>query len=108
MGRIRGTVEEAESLAFRKQFYTLICAIDNPLAVAAVAQSRNLVSKDVVERMLVQTLTIQEKATSLLWCIDSRIPTCQRSFHEFVRVLKTQTNLIQVAESLQMEFCELY
>jgi len=98
----------AESLAFRKQFYTLISAINDPLAVAAVAHSRNLVSKYVVDRMFVQTLTIPEKATSLLWCIGSRISTCQRSFHEFVRVLKTQTNLIQVAESLQMEFCKLY
>ena len=98
----------AESLAFRKQFYTLINAIDNPLAVAAAAYSRNLVSQDVLDGMLVQTRTTSEKATILLRCMESRISTSQKSFHEFVRVLKTQTNLIEVAENLQMEFCEFY
>ena len=98
----------AESLAFRKQFYTLINAIDNPLAVAAAAYSRNLVSQDVLDGMLVQTRTTSEKATILLRCMESRISTCQKSFHEFVRVLKTQTNLINVAENLQVEFGEFY
>lgn len=96
----------AESRAFRKKFSTLISAIDNPLAVAVEAYSRDLVSKDVVDRMLVQTLTTAEKATFLLSCMESRISTYQESFHEFVRVLKTQTNLLNVAENLQMEFCE--
>ena len=98
----------AESQAFRKKFSTLVSAIDNPLAVAVEAYSRDLVSKDILDRILVQTLTTSEKATILLCCVESRISTCHKSFHEFVRVLKTQTNLIEVAETLQMEFCEFY
>ena len=98
----------AESQAFKKKFSTLVNAINNPLAVAVEAYSRDLVSKDILDRILLQTLTASEKATVLLCCVESRISTCQRSFHEFVRVLKTQTNLIEVAETLQMEFCEFY
>ena len=40
--------------------------------------------------------------------LQSHVSTDQQSFHEFVRVLKTQTNLVQTAENLQMDYCKLY
>jgi len=101
-------VASAESRVFRKKFSTLISAIDNPLAVTAEAYPRDLVSKDVLDRMLVPSLTTAEKATFLLSCMESHISTYQKSFHEFARVLKTQANLLDVAENLQVEFCEFY
>ena len=98
----------AESRAFQSQFSTLISAIDNPLTTAAEAYSRDLISRDIVAKMLVSTLTTKEKAAMLLTSVESRVSTNQQSFHEFVRVLKTQTNLVQTAENLQMEYCEFH
>ena len=98
----------AESRAFQSQFSTLISAIDNPLTIAAEAYSRDLISRDVMDKMLVSTLTAKEKAAILLTSVESHISSNQQSFHEFVRVLKTQTNLVQTAENLQMECCEFH
>lgn len=100
-------MESAEYHAFRKQFGTLCGVIDNPMAVATEAYTRDMVSIDVVNSMHLPTKTTKEKANYLLCCMASRISTCPESFHEFVRVLKTQKNLIAVAENLQMEYCEL-
>ena len=98
----------AESRAFKSQFSTLLSVIDNPLTIAAEAYSRDLISRDVVDKMLVSTLTAKEKAAILLTSVESHIATNKQSFHEFVRVLKTQTNLVQTAENLQMDYCKLY
>ena len=98
----------AESQAFKSQFSTLLSVIDNPLTIAAEAYSRNLISRDVMDKMLVSTLTAREKAAILLTSVESQVSTNQQSFHEFVRVLKTQTNLVQTAEILQMECCEFH
>jgi len=98
----------AESQAFKGQFSTLLSVIDNPLTIAAEAYSRNLISRDVMDKMLVSSLTAREKAAILLTSVESHVSTDQQSFHEFVRVLKTQTNLIQTAENLQMECCEFH
>ena len=102
------TMATAESRAFKSQFSTLLSVIDNPLTIAAEAYSRDLISRDVVDKMLVSTLTAKEKAAILLTSVESHIATNKQSFHEFVRVLKTQTNLVQTAENLQMDYCKLY
>lgn len=99
-------MESAEYRTFRKQFSTLCSVIDNPLAVATDAYSRDMISIDVVNSMHLPTKTTPEKANYLLCCLAGRISTCPESFHEFVRVLKTQKNLVAVAENLQMEYCE--
>ena len=98
----------AESQVFRRQFSILISAIDDPLSIAVEAYARCLVSKDVRDKMLIPSLTAKEKAVVLLTSVESNISTNQQSFHEFVRVLKTQTNLVQTAENLQMEYCKFY
>ena len=102
------TMASAESRAFKSQFSTLLSVIDNPLTIAAEAYSRDLIFRDVMDKMLVSTLTAKEKAAILLTSVESHIATNQQSFHEFVRVLKTQTNLVQTAENLQMDYCKLY
>ena len=104
-GKVMAT---AESQAFRRQFSILINAIDDPLSIAVEAYSRCLVSKDVRDKMLISSMTAKEKAVVLLTSVESSISTNQQSFHEFVRVLKTQTNLVQTAENLQMEYCKCY
>lgn len=104
-GKVMAT---AESQAFRRQFSILINAIDDPLSIAVEAYSRCLVSKDVRDKMLISSLTAKEKAVVLLTSVESNISTNQQSFHEFVCVLKTQTNLVQTAENLQVEYCKCY
>ena len=98
----------AESQAFKSQFSTLLSVIDNPLTIAAEAYSRDLISRDVRDKMLVSSLTAKEKTAILPTSVESHVSTNKQSFHEFVRVLKTQTNLVQTAENLQMDYCKLY
>ena len=98
------TMASAESQAIQKYFATLVTAINSPLAVAVEAYSRELISSDVRDKMVVLGMTEKDKTAILMSAIEHSINTRPHLFHEFVRVLKTQPYLEQVAEELQMEF----
>ena len=96
----------AAASAFKKHRGDLMRGIVEPLTLANDLYSNDVISEGTKNRIVVPSLTKEEKNIALLDAIEARIQTNPSDFWTLVTVLKADTVLCTFATKLRETYCK--
>ena len=94
---------EVKSMLIRTHDLTTVLA-NEPLGVAGILLSKELISSEVYSKVLVPTFTPAEKAAIIVESARKMIEIDPSKFPEFIDILSEQTGAKKVVESLRSTY----
>ena len=92
--------------AFREHRADLLIAITDPLILANSLYSKRIISRETLERVMLQSFTKSEKNSIVLGAIEDRIGTHSSDFHTLLALLLSDSHLCVFAERIQDSYSE--
>ena len=94
--------------AFREHRAALLIAVTDPIILANSLYSSRIISREILDRVKLPTLTPTEKNMDIFDAVEAQIKTNPSSFHTLLDIFNDDSHLHPFAGRLQQSYGEWY